>query len=181
MSGGTNPYHVAIKSGNQEAFKIVFEMLYSQLLSYAYSFVKEEEAAEELVQEAFLSAWDKRLMLSEEFNLRAYLYKSIHNQALNYLRHIKVVNQHKHYYFQFYKDVSQKAIEPNPYLKKAIDEAIEQLPERARIIFQLSRIDGLRHREIADNLNISEKTVEVQVRKARLFLQKKLKRFYKEL
>lgn len=181
MAQHTNSYHLAIKKGDQKAFKIVFDLLYSQLVTYAYSFINEEEVCEELVQEAFLITWDRREMLTEEFNLRAYLYKSIHNQALNHLRHQKVVLQHRQYQNFAQADLAEKAVEPNPYLKKALDEAIEQLPERSRLIFQMSRIDGLRHREIATELSISEKTVEVQVRKARLFLQKKLKKYYKEL
>lgn len=181
MSDQTKKYHLAISRGDQKAFRLVFDLLYPQLSAYAFSFVNNDEVAEELVQEAFLVTWDKRKMLDEAFNLRAYLYKSIHNQALNYLRHQKVVHQHMQYQLGVHVDETQQAEVPNPFLKKAIFEAIEQLPDRSRLIFQLSRMDGLRHKEIARKLNISEKTVEVQVRKARLFLQKKLKKFYKEL
>lgn len=181
MSQITNIYHSDIRKGSQKAFRAVFDMLYPQLTAYAFSFVNSEEIAEELVQEAFLVAWDKRSMLTEEFNLRAYMYKSIHNQALNYLRHLKVVNQHVQYHTTMNADAVQKAEEPNPFLKKAILQAIEELPQRSKLIFQMSRIEGMKHKEIAGELNISEKTVEVQIRKARLFLQKKLKKFYKEL
>ncbi len=156
-------------------------MLYDSLLSYAMGFINKPEDAEELVQEAFLMIWDKRKMIDEDFNVKAYLYKSIHNQALNYIRHLKIVNRHVNEENHFYYSTIEKAKEPNPFLTKALNEAIDKLPERSKIIFKMSRIDGLRHKEIAKLLCISEKTVEVQIRKARLFLQKKLKRFYNEM
>jgi len=169
-----------LRKGSQEAFKQVFELLFDALFSYAMNFVKEKEEAEELVQEAFLMIWDRRKMIDNEFNVKAYLYKSIHNQALNHLRHLKVVNQHVDEEI-YIKSSVEKGKEPNPFLTKAINEAIDKLPSRSKLIFKMSRIEGLRHREIAQELGISEKTVEVQIRKARHFLQKKLKKYYNEL
>jgi len=176
-----NSYILDLKKGNQLAFKTIFEILYDSLLSYAQNFVTDIEDAEELVQEAFLMIWDRRNMIDENFNVKAYLYKSVHNQALNYLRHLKIVNQHVSEETYFKDSAIQKPKEPNPFLNKALYEAIEQLPDRSKIIFKMSRIDGMRHREISEELKISEKTVEVQIRKARIFLQKKLKKFYNEM
>lgn len=181
MSEIDNINRLELRKGNQKAFKKLFDSLYDALFSYAISFVKEHNDAEELVQEAFLMIWDRRKIIDDNFNVKAYLYKSIHNQALNFLRHVKVMNQHVHEenYFNMYK--VEKAREPNPFLTKAIYNAISELPERSQLIFRMSRIDGYRHREIGEKLSISEKTVEVQIRKARITLQKKLKKFYNEL
>lgn len=181
MTDSFNIHVIELRKGSQKAFKVIFELLYDALYSYALNFVNETEDAEELVQEAFLMIWDRRKMIDEDFNVKAYLYKSIHNQALNHIRHLKVVNQHVDEEIYFNTSAIQKAKEPNPFLAKALREAIDLLPERSKLIFQMSRVDGMRHREIAQALSISEKTVEVQIRKARLFLQKKLKRFYNEL
>jgi RNA polymerase sigma-70 factor (ECF subfamily) len=174
-----NIHALELRKGNQKAFKFVFELLYDALYNYALNFVKEEDA-EELVQEAFLMIWDRRKMIDEDFNVKAYLYKSIHNQALNHIRHLKVVGQHvaEEVYLN---SAIQRAKEPNPFLAKALNDYIELLPDRSKLIFKMSRVDGMRHKEIAQALSISEKTVEVQLRKARIFLKKILKRFYNEL
>ena len=181
LSNSINIHYPELRKGSQKAFQSIFNTLYSSLFSYALGFINKTEDAEELVQEAFLMIWDRRKMIDNEFNVKAYLYKSIHNQALNHLRHLKVVNQHVSEEGYFNSLAIQKAKEPNPFLTKALNDAIDKLPNRSKMIFKMSRIDGLRHREIAQTLSISEKTVEVQIRKARLFLQKKLKKFYNEL
>ncbi len=180
MSVSISKYINAIQKGNQEAFKIVYELYYNQLFNYALSFVHQNEMGEELVQEAFLMIWDRRKMLTSDFNVKAYLFKSIHNQALNYIRHNKIVNNHADEVY----NIGSKSVqfkEPNPFLGDALKKAIETLPARTKLIFVMSRVDGLRHREIGEELSISEKTVEVQVRKARIMLQKKMKHYYKEL
>jgi len=181
LADSINIHYLELQKGNQKAFKQIFDLLYNSLFSYAISFVNRGEDAEELVQEAFLMIWDRRKMIDESFNVKAYLYKSIHNQALNHIRHLKVINQHVNEESYIYYSTIEKAKEPNPFLTKALNEAIDKLPERSKLIFKMSRIDGLRHKEIAKTLCISEKTVEVQIRKARLVLQKKLKRFYNEM
>jgi RNA polymerase sigma-70 factor (ECF subfamily) len=160
---------------------MLFEELYAPLLNYANMFLNSTETAEELVQEAFLMIWEKRREVDDSFNIKAYLYKSVHNQALNFIRHQKVVLKHADSEYENSDRFISKAKEPNPFLSQALYKAIDELPQRARLIFQMSRIDGMRHKEIADELSISEKTVEVQVRKARHFLKKKLKRYYDEL
>lgn len=169
----------ALQKGDANAFKQLFEHFYDMLYYYALTFKNAPELAEEFTQEAFLMLWEKRKKFTEGFNVKAYLFKCIHNQALNYIRHEKVVQT-------FFLDTKSELPlfekqNSEPWLKVALNNAIDDLPERTQQVFILSRIDGLRHKEIAEKLGITEKTVEVQVRKARLTLQKKLKRFYKEL
>ena len=181
MKSKDNIHARELRKGNTNAFKEVSDSLYGSLYVYAKSFVQDESDAEELVQEAFIMIWERRKNIDSDFNIKAYLYKSIHNQALNYLRHLKVVGQHVDEAFYFGQEEFQSPTEINPFLSKALTDAIDLLPRRTKLIFEMSRLDGLRHKEIAVELGISEKTVEVQVRKARQFLQKKLKRYYREL
>jgi len=181
LSDLASSYNLSIQNGDQKAFKNLFELLYDPLRAYANVFLNDPEMSEELIQEAFLMIWEKRSLLVEDFNVKAYLYKSVHNQALNFLRHQKVIFRHAEYTQDEGLRFFTNAIEPNPFLSKAVYSAIEELPARSKLIFKMSRMDGMRHKEIAEALSISEKTVEVQVRKARLFLQKKLKRYYREL
>lgn len=179
MTDNISKYNILIQKDDSRAFRQVFETLYPGLGLYAVSFVIQPQVAEELVQESFMRLWQNRARLDEQFQTKAFLYKTVHNLALNYLRHQKIVNR-------FLKEANINTTsyewkgEPNPFLSVALFNAIELLPERAKLIFEMSRIDGLKHREIAQKLSISEKTVEVQVRKARLFLQKKLKNYYSD-
>lgn len=170
---------LALKNGSHKAFKAIYDLYNYPLHKYALTFIKDDELAEELVHEAFLMIWNRREILNEQFNIKAYLYKSIHNQALNYLRHNKIVQ--KYFSEAIHSNSRINTSLPEPFLKKAIYEAIDHLPERLRQIFVLSRIEGLKHKEIATKLSISEKTVEVHIRNARIILRKKLKNYYKEI
>lgn len=179
MTALTNSQLSLLRKGNRKVFKNIYEQLFDAIYYYALTFVNEPEFAEELVQESFLMLWERRSYFTEGFNVKAYLFKSTHNQALNYIRHQKVVQKHL-------KDVSgtvqiSQTQTHEPWLADALKTAIEQLPTRTKQIFIMSRIKEYRHKEIAEELSISEKTVEVQIRKARLTLQKKLKRYYKEI
>jgi RNA polymerase sigma-70 factor (ECF subfamily) len=165
--------------GNASAFEQVFNSFYKQLQNYAVFFVNDSEVAEELVQEAFISLWNVRKRIDKEFNVKAYLFRSIHNQGLNFIRHQKVINEHVASEKSF--GDNGKYTEPAPFLRKAIDEAIESLPPRTGMVFKMSKINGMKHKEIAEALNIAEKTVEVQVRKARNTLKTLLKTYYDEL
>lgn len=169
----------ALRKGDSKTFKLLFIHFYDMLYYYALTFNTNTETAEEFTQEAFLMLWERRKQFSDGFNLKAYLFKSVHNQALNFIRHQKVVNAHHHDSIADPRTYEKPISEP--WLNDALKIAISSLPERTRQVFVLSRVDGFRHKEIAEQLGITEKTVEVQVRKARLALQKKLKRFYKEL
>lgn len=171
---------LALKKGSHKAFKAIYDLYYYQLHKYALTFVKDVEFAEEMVHEAFLMIWDKREMLNIEFNIKAYLYKSIHNQALNYLRHNKIVQKYFSETINSDRNTNTSFL-PEPFMKKAISGAIDNLPVRLKQIFILSRIEGLKHKEISAKLGISEKTVEVHIRNARITLRKKLKSYYKEL
>lgn len=176
----TTKYNAGIRKGEPKAFEALFYLLNDALVRYALLFVKQQQEAEEIVQESFLKLWDKRKMVDAGFNLKAYLFKSVHNQALNYLRHLEIVALHEKHQAETHKN-HEEAHAPHPFLKHALYSAIAELPKRTQLVFRLSRLNGYKHKEIAQKLSISEKTVEVQVRKARLILQDKLKDYYNEL
>jgi RNA polymerase sigma-70 factor (ECF subfamily) len=164
------------ESINALNFEQTFNDHYSRLCSYAYHFIKEEDAAEEIVQEAFYKLWTKRESIRIESSLEAYLYRTVRNASLNLIKHISIREDYKQYN-QLMIDECEKQesdlIEVSE-LEQKIRDSIDLLPEQRKKIFILSRYEGLKYKEIAEKLNLSVKTVENQMGKALQFLRKEL-------
>jgi len=157
-----------IKSGNKQAFDEVFLKHFKSLHAYAFTIIKEKDDAEEIVQNVFVRIWTKRAQLKTDGFLKPFLYRSVHNESLNYLKHQKVrSNFNVHYADAVKSDTGNLNTEiMATELEKNIHSAINELPEKCRNVFQLSRFDQMKYQEIADALNISIKTVENQMGKA---------------
>lgn len=151
-----------IKEGDEQAFDIVFLKYYNFLCRFAWRYVKSRTIAEELVQELFIWLWENRFSWEPAGSIRSYLYKSVKNRALDHLKHQKVIDNH----MNLWKNTEEQVIidfenlEYEEHLKKAIIRAVENLPERGRMVFKLHRYDGLTYNEIAQIMEISVKTVE---------------------
>ncbi|TQM52164.1 RNA polymerase sigma-70 factor (ECF subfamily) [Arcticibacter tournemirensis] len=168
-----------LKEGNESAFEQVFKEYYKRLHAYAFTFLKDEVAAEEIVQNVFCRIWEKKDLLDVNGTLKSYLYRAVHNESLNYLKHHKVKAEYEQYYTQRMKgeyDHSEKNALVSE-LEKQIAKALSELPTQCRIIFQLSRFEQLKYQQIADHLGISIKTVENQMGKALKLLRLKLVEF----
>ncbi|WP_426326247.1 RNA polymerase sigma-70 factor [Pedobacter sp. R-06] len=165
-----------IKSGNKQAFDEVFLKHFKSLHAYAFTIIKEKDDAEEIVQNVFVRIWTKREQLKTDGFLKSFLYRSVHNESLNYLKHQKVrSNFNVHYADAVKNDTGNLNTEiMATELEKNIHSAINELPEKCRNVFQLSRFDQMKYQEIADALNISIKTVENQMGKALKILRLKV-------
>jgi RNA polymerase sigma-70 factor (ECF subfamily) len=165
-----------LQQRDETAFEQVFKANFKSLHAYALSMLKDEATAEEMVQNVFYKLWERTDTISIPGSLRAYLYRAVHNESLNYLKHRKVRSQHQLYVshrMNEHTDTASKKVQLKE-LEKKLAEALNELPEQCRTIFQLSRFEELRYREIADRLNISVKTVENQMGKALKLLRLKL-------
>ncbi|MBD0375159.1 MAG: RNA polymerase sigma-70 factor [Flavisolibacter sp.] len=166
-------------SRDEAAFEQVFKTYFKTLHSYALSLLKEEATAEEMVQNVFFKLWERAEHLSLSGTVAAYLYRAVHNECMNYLKHRKVKATHQQYLAWSTKgntdSVSGKL--SGKELENRLQQAINELPEQCRIIFQLSRFEELRYREIAEHLDLSVKTVENQMGKALKYLRAKLSPF----
>lgn len=154
-------------------------MYYGVLCGFAYKFTEDMDQAEELVQELFVQLWDKRETLVPNSSVKSYLFTATRNACLNHLKHQKV------------RAKFAEAVQAQPMpqmgdagealeaaeLKARIELAIEDLPERCREVFVMSRYEGLKYQEIADKLQISARTVEVQVGKALKMMRDHLRDF----
>jgi RNA polymerase sigma-70 factor (family 1) len=163
----------AIKQGNERIFEETFRKYYQSLCNYANSILKEMDESEEIVQNLFLSIWEKRSDLEITISLKSYLYRAVHNHCLNRIKHLKIREEYQQYATNFYdasyESVSQTIMKNE--LEQKIEEAIKKLPEQCRLIFRMSRFEELKYNEIAEKLELSPKTVENQIGKALKFLR----------
>lgn len=168
-----------IQSGNESAFEMIFRSYYQPLCRYAYSFLEDKEEAEEVVQSAFITIWEKRKSLDIQTSLKSYLYRMVRNACLNVIKHEKIKQQHVAHELAVteatYESVAQKVYATELELK--ISEAMKTLPEQCRLVFQLSRFEELKYQEIADQLQISVKTVENHMGKALKIMREQLKEY----
>jgi RNA polymerase sigma-70 factor (ECF subfamily) len=171
-----------IRKGDIASFEALFHHYYNGLCGYAKSLLGMKEVAEEVVQDVFYNIWKNRETLRIRHSLQSYLYRSAYNNSMMYLR--KMRREH------FMEDLSQpepRMDAPDPAqliqldeVSQLISQTLEGLSERSREIFRLNRQEGLKYREIAQELSISEKTVEAHMGKALKALRNSMERYEQE-
>jgi RNA polymerase sigma-19 factor, ECF subfamily len=161
---------------DEAAFEQVFKTHYKNLRAYAFTILRDEDEAEEMVQQVFFKLWERSENLSFSGPVAAYLYRAVHNESLNFLKHQKVKAGHQLHVAYSMKNKSEH--EPGKMMRKELEnkfrEALNELPEQCRTIFQLSRFEDMKYKEIAEKLDISVKTVENHMGKALKLLRTKL-------
>lgn len=156
-----------LKSGDKRVFEFIFKKYYKRLCLYAQKYVRDTQTAEEIVSKVMMRLWEKRETINVYESLSSYLFKSVYNEALNYLHSFsfrqKPTDSIHPYLNHSYSEPSilQKLYAEELELK--IKKGIQNLPDRCQYIFYLSRYQGLTHNEIAVKLNISVSTVENQI------------------
>lgn len=165
-----------VKQNDQKAYEQIFRAYYPMLCNYALRYVSEIEIAEEIVQELFCTIWEKRQQIDLKSSLKSYLFGATHNNCLRYLKHQKVKQAH-----QNETKTGWQGSEPMQEeeflefeLQQKIADGLNRLPEQCRKVFQLSRFEGLKYKEIAEKAGISVKTVEAQMSKALRILREEL-------
>lgn len=156
-------------------FEQVFKKHYKQLHAYAATILKDSDEAEEMVQNVFYKLWERRDRMNELQSIPAYLYRSVHNECMNHLKHSKVKQAHEVHALHTGDAVTTATdTATTRELEECIADALNTLPEQCRTIFQMSRYEDLKYREIADRLGLSIKTIENQMGKALKILRTKL-------
>lgn len=157
-----------IRAGDQTAFEELFNAFYGETCRFLLQYVRSVEIAEEQVQEIFVGIWERREGWNPRVPIVRYLRRAARNRALNQLRHMRVVES-----WRQRAAAAEQPRQPNPEevfsvqeLSSVIQRGIDEMPERRREIFLLSRRAGLSHAEISDLLGISVRTVEVHVGRA---------------
>jgi RNA polymerase sigma-70 factor, ECF subfamily len=163
-----------IKAGDQKALEHLFAVYFPRLNDFAKKVVKDGGISEDIVQEVFVKVWESRAEI-EVINLEAYLFRLVRNRCIDYIKHLRVVNNRMHeiqieskyeelYRIDFMGDEPYLLIENE--LKLKIEKTIESLPDRCREVFIMSRVTGLKNKEIAEKLNINIKNVERHLNRA---------------
>lgn len=156
-------------------YEMVFKEFYAPLTIYAHTIVKDRDESEDIVQSVFADLWSQRSKLKIHTSLKAFLYKAVYFKSLNHIKHKKVVTRHE---LSVDKNVSldyDPALESE--LSHKIKTTIEGLPPQCQKIFIMSRHQGLKYKEIAQKLELSQKTIEHQMGKALRVLRSELKEY----
>lgn len=169
----------ALKQDSQEAFSLLFRTYYTDLVLFCGNFIKDKSACEDIVQSIFLKLWNDRKIIQIETSLKSYLLKSVRNSCFDAFRHQEIVRQ----YESEYENSVLDCYDTENYMLYSdlydhLRRALGQVPEQYRRVFEMNRFEGLKYREIAKELNVSERTVEVRVGKALEILRKQLKDFF---
>ena len=174
-----NQVFTALREGNESAFEMLFKTYYKPLCNYSYSFLNDRDEAEEVVQSTFITVWDKRQSIEIQTSIKSYLFRMVRNASLNVIKHSKVKQAHAKHEMAggepLHEEVTQSVISSE--LEKRIIEAMKTLPEQCRLVFQLSRFEELKYSEIAEQLNISVKTIENHMGKALKMMRAQLKAY----
>jgi RNA polymerase sigma-70 factor (ECF subfamily) len=167
-----------IQGGDIGEFERLFAKYFAPLCVQANKILKDMDAAEDIVQDFFYNFWKNRETFKPKLNLNAYLYHSIHNNALHYLQHLRIRNDYAEQVEMENKDgilgETDQKLELRE-LNKIISATLHQMPERCSSVFRMNRFEGKKYREIAEIMSISIKTVEADMGKALQFFRKSLK------
>ncbi|MGB4839624.1 MAG: RNA polymerase sigma-70 factor [Saprospiraceae bacterium] len=171
----TSEYSSLIKTNPEKALEYLYSQFYNMLCNQVFRILKDNVAAEDIVQDVFFGIWRKRDQLVINTSLEAYLKRSCRNRTLNYIR-----NNHMKWEDEgLLNDQADNGFTSDQYidaedLNQKIQEVIAELPEKCGIVFSLSRFEEMSYADIAVELNISVKTVEHHISKALRILREKI-------
>ncbi len=173
-----SPEHMAEKvlvrkvrqNGDKQAYEELFRLYHKRLHGFAYTFVRQAETAEDIIQTVFLNIWADKQNWDPPGTVREYLFAAVRNQALNVLRHQKVVADKEEEVIRSFEELSKATLihdhMDSGEFNKQVQQGIESLPPRCRQIYLLNRRSGLTYIEIAEYLGVSINTVNTQMGRA---------------
>jgi len=170
--------------GDEETYIALFVEYYISLCSYSRRYVGRKDVAEEIVSDTFMKIWENRRTITINTSVKAYLFKAVCNNSLNYLRKLKKEEILDDYYLEassenisfatIAEDIEEQSLIMDN-MSSRIEEAVSQLPEQQQKAFRLKRFDGKKTKEVAEIMNLSVKTIEMHLSKATLNLRRNLK------
>ncbi len=172
---------IELQKGNERAFDTIFKQYYKPLCQFSYSFIKDQDTAENLVQEVFVKLWEKRGSITNIDNLLSYLMGMVRNQSIDFLRkektNSKIYNQLRP---ENSENTTEEQISKNEFEEKLL-KSIMNLPERCRTAIEMSRLEGFSNKEIALKMEISVKGVEALIGRSLKLLRSELQEFLPSL
>lgn len=152
-----------LRKRDPRVYEIIFKKYYPKLLVFVNRHVGDQDVAQDIVQDIFFKLFESSRSLPDNFNLKSWLYKVARNAALDYLRHLQVIDRHKFLMADAMivaEDVDENVDEE---IYDRVNQAVESLPEQCRLIIKLNVIEGKKYLEISEELGISINTIRTQV------------------
>lgn len=175
MTDNDNYLFEKLKKGDEAAFKVIYNKYVPRLFYFVHEYISQDDIVENIVQDTLMTLWDKKETLADNTNFAAYLFTVAKNNCLYKLRDLK-------YRKKLYDSTDIGILELNANvdalvsldtssftfkeIEQIIKNTLEQLPPQCRVVFQLSRFEDKKYKEIAEELNISVKAVEGHISKA---------------
>ncbi|ERJ58634.1 RNA polymerase sigma factor [Sphingobacterium paucimobilis] len=164
-----------VKENRKDAYEEIYHRFKGVLYAHAYRMLGDREEVQDLIQEVFVALWTKKDSLLIK-NVSAYLYSSVRNRVIDRVSRLKSRNKYLDsmaFYAEHYSYQVPDRILYEKELRGLIETEVNALPERMRLIFQMSRKEHLSHKEIGEKLGLSETTVKKQVNNALKILRSK--------
>lgn len=152
-----------LRKRDSRVYEVVFKKYYPGLVMFVCRHVGDREVAKDIVQDIFFKLFEISHSLPKEFNLKSWFYKVARNAAVDYLRHLQVVDRHKFLMAEAMLTSEELDEEIDEEVYNRVNEAIDSLPEQCRLIIKLNVIEGKKYLEIAEELDISINTIRTQV------------------
>jgi len=171
---------LGLQKGNIPAFERIFSLYHKRIYNFCLRLYQSSDDAEETVQKIFVALWEQRVQVDENKPLASYLYTIARYMVYQDFRQQVYKKAAFDYFILNSIDLNESTKDEVLYneLLSFLESVIEKLPERQRKIFKLSRFSGLTYRQIAVNMNITENTVDTQIRRALEFVRDKYKTHY---
>ena len=164
-----------IKKGNKKAFTFLYNNYFESLCTYVFSLTKNRKKAEDIVQDSMFIIWENRSKIQSKLSVKNYIYKIAYHQFINTYRknkeHLNFVDEVKKSALDYFIEKDDDFLNNR---KRIILDEIQKLPPKCREVFLLNKKSGLKYKEVAEELNISVKTVEIHISKALKRLRNKL-------
>jgi RNA polymerase sigma-70 factor (ECF subfamily) len=168
-----------LQRGNVKAFELLYQQYHARLYNFCLSIIRNKLDAEGMVQDVFIAVWENREKLDESKSFSGFIFSISKNKALNrikqnlsrkvYLEYMQMENQAQNY---MASDIESREL--MDYLLKTIQE----LPDKTKQIFLLSRNEGLTYKQIASKLDVTENVVDHEIRKSLKYIKEKLSDFH---
>ncbi len=164
----------AVSKSDEVSYEKLFKLYFPRLYSFALKIVRDEVYAKDIVQNVFIKIWEKPEVLRVDYP-EAFIYRMVRNASLNFVRHLKIVDNFReevkdHFMGEELYHIDMVGDEPYILIREELHQQImdvmNNLSPKCQTVFKMSRLEGLKNQEIADQLGISIKSVEKHISKA---------------
>lgn len=186
LNSSERKFIIGLKEGNEKVFQEIFHAYYKVLLAYAYDIIEKSFIAEDIVEDVFLKLWEHRNSIEIKHSLSNYLFKSVKNSCLDYIKSHEIRENYKQKVLKkieldFGNNISE-LYKPDPLsqkeLKRRIKKSINSLPLEYRKVFKMSRYYNLSNKEVSEKLGISAHTVGKHLKTAIRKIRESLKDYF---